>query len=71
MPPVTARCADSTPKRKGRPGKNGPFQITLSNADKDNGKDWRTQYLMRRHHVSASLCGLIAALHYGEMCDAA
>ena len=52
-------------------GKSGPFQITLSNTDKDNGKDWRAQYLMRRHHVSASLCGLIAAIHYGEVCDAA
>lgn len=71
MPLATARRNDSAIKRKGRPGKSSPFQINFNGTDKDNGSDWRAQLLMRRHHVSSSLCGLIAALHYGEMCDAA
>jgi len=71
MPLVTARCADSTPKRKGRPGKNGPLKNTLNSTDKDKGSDWRAQLLMQRHHVSPSVGDLILSLCFGEVDDAA
>ncbi|KKW89422.1 hypothetical protein YP76_25440 [Sphingobium chungbukense] len=66
MPLATARRADSAGKRRGRPGKSSPFQITFNGSNKDKGSDWRAQLLMRRHHVSPSVGGLILSLHFGE-----
>lgn len=70
MPLVTARRADSAGKRRGRPGKSSPFQITFNSTDKDNGSPWRTQLLVARHHVSPSIGDLILSLHFGETRDA-
>lgn len=70
MPVVTARRTDSAAKRKGRPGKSSPFQITLNGTDNDKGSSWRTQLLVARHHVSPSLADQIFSLCFGEVRDA-
>ncbi len=71
VPMVTAG-APSKPKKRSRPvARAASRNFNFIGTDKDKGSDWRAQLLMQRHHVSASLCGLIAVLHYGEMCDAA
>ena len=59
------------PKKRSRPVVGAASRnFNFIGTDKDKDSDWRAQLLMRRHNVSAGLCGLVAALHYGEVCDA-
>jgi len=69
---VAARRNVSVRTRKGQAACTPPSPANFVNHDKakDTRTNWRTQYLMERHHVSPSLGDLISSLLYGEARDA-
>jgi hypothetical protein len=62
MASATVRCADSTGKKKGRPGKSSPFQIIHIRKPDNNDLDWRTQLLMGRIGLSAERARLVSSM---------